>query len=271
MSASYSMTQEIQNPRRDARFYQHKSHFLEFVDPAIGRGLEIGAFDLPLVDPSEGECDFADWNTTEHLKEIARHAVGHHSEFVVPVQFNLLQGYDQVPEGYNWIAASHVIEHVPDLIGWLAKLHSKLKPGGVLFLVIPDKRYIFDMYRRESTLTEALAAYRSGLKHPSFAQVFDYFYYCAPGVIGHDVWAGKPVPSPNLDFAGSLALAERAESSYQDAHCWVLTPDSFHAILRTLIDAKISHLQLEGLRQTAPGGIDFSVVLRRGDERGAME
>lgn len=262
-------TQTTRNPRRDARFHQHKSHFLEYVDPAIGRGLEIGAFDLPLVEPSEGQCDFADWNTTEHLKEVAGRANGHNPEFVVQVQFNLNQGYDQVAESYDWIAASHVIEHVPDLIGGLAQLHSKLKPGGVLFLVIPDKRYIFDLYRRESTLTDALAAHRSGLKHPSFAQVFDYFYYCAPGVIGHDVWAGKPVPSPNLDFAASLALAEKAEHSYQDAHCWVLTPESFATLMRSLIDAQMSNFQLEGLGQTAPGGIDFSVVLRRGAQSSA--
>jgi SAM-dependent methyltransferase len=191
-----------QNPRRDARFHLHRSHFLEYVELSKERGLEIGAFDLPLVEPSEGRCDLADWNSIEYLRDLAERRPGHNPDYVAPVQFKLRQGFDQIPEGYDWISASHVIEHVPDIIGWLTQVHSKLRPGGILFLVIPDKGYTFDIPRRESTFTEALVAHRSALKHPSFAQVFDYFYYSAPGVIAHDVWAGNPVSGPKLDPLG---------------------------------------------------------------------
>jgi SAM-dependent methyltransferase len=255
--------QPSQNPRRDVRFHLHRSHFLEYVDLAKERGLEIGAFDLPLVEPSEGRCDLADWNTAEYLRDLAERRPGHNPEYVAPVQFNLRQGYDQIPEGYDWIGASHVIEHVPDIIAWLTQMHSKLRPGGILFLVIPDKRYTFDIYRRESTFTDALVAQRAALKHPSFAQVFDYFYYSAPGVIAHDVWAGNPVPGPKLDFAESLMLAEKAEHEYADSHCWVLTPDSFLALMRSLTDSHVTNFQLVGLRPTAPNMLDFSVVLRK--------
>jgi hypothetical protein len=255
--------QPCQNPRRDSRFHLHRSHFLEYVDLSSERGLEVGAFDLPLVEPSEGRCDFADWNTAEYLKDIAKSLPGHNPDYVGPVQFDLRQGYDQIPEGYDWIGASHVIEHVPDIIAWLTHMHSKLRPGGILFLVIPDKRYTFDFHRQESTFTDALVAHRSALKHPSFAQVFDHFYYSAPGVIAHDVWAGNPVPGPKLDFAQSLMLAEKAEHAYEDAHCWVLTPDSFLALIRSLTDSHMTNFQLVDLRPTAPGILDFSVVLRK--------
>jgi hypothetical protein len=260
---STGRTQPSQNPRRDARFHLHRLHFLEYVDPSKERGLEIGAFDLPLVEPSEGRCDLADWNSIEYLRDLAERQPGHNPDFVAPVQFNLRQGYDQIPEGYDWICASHVIEQVPDIIGWLSQMASKLRAGGILFLVIPDKRYTYDIYRRESRFTDALLAHRSALKHPSFAQVFDHFYYSAPGVIAHDVWAGNPIPGPKLDFAESLMLAERAEHAYSDAHCWVLTPDSFLALTRSLTDAHMTNFQLVDLRPTAPGMLDFSVVLRK--------
>jgi hypothetical protein len=255
--------QPSQNPRRDARFHRHRSHFLEYVDLSNERGLEIGAFDLPLVEPSEGRCDFADWNTEEYLKDFANRLPGHNPDYVGPVQFNLRLGYHQIPDGYDWISASHVIEHVPDIIGWLTQMHSKLRAGGVLLLVVPDKRYTFDIYRRESTFTDALVAHRSALKHPSFAQVFDHFYYSAPGVTAHDVWAGNPVPGPKLDFAESLMLAEKAEHAYEDAHCWVLTPDSCLALMRSLTDSHMTNFELVDLRPTAPGMLDFSVVLRK--------
>jgi hypothetical protein len=255
--------QPSQNPRRGARFHLHRSHFLEYIDLANECGLEIGAFDLPLVEPSEGRCDFADWNTADYLRDIAKRLPGHNSDYVVPVQFDLRQGYDQILDAYDWISACHVIEHVPDIIGWLALVHSKLRVGGILFLVIPDKRYTFDIYRRESTFTDALVAHRSALKHPSFAQVFDHCYYSAPGVIAHDVWAGNPVPGPKLDFAESLMLAEKAEHEYAEAHCWVLTPDSFLVLMQSLTDSHMTNFRLVDLRPTAPGMLDFSVVLRK--------
>jgi SAM-dependent methyltransferase len=264
MTAGPPVTQGNRNPRRDARFHKHKSHFLEYVDPSVGRGLEIGAFDLPLVEPWEGQCDLADWNTAEYLKDTARRLPGHNPEFVEPVQFNLRQGgYAQIPDRYDWVGAAHVIEHVPDIIGWLMQVSLKLKPGGILFLIIPDKRFTFDVYRRESTFTDALVAYRCSYERPSFAHVFDHYYYSVPGVIAKDVWDGTCVPGPKLDFAASLAQAEKAEHSYQDAHCWVLTPDSLSALMRSLVAAQMTDFQLCDLRPTIPCGIDFSAVLRK--------
>ena len=80
--------QPSQNPRRDARFHLHRSHFLEYVDLSKERGLEIGEFDLPLVEPSEGRCDLADWNTAEFLRDLAKRRPGHNPDYVGPVQFN---------------------------------------------------------------------------------------------------------------------------------------------------------------------------------------
>ncbi|VFU07813.1 methyltransferase domain-containing protein [Methylocella tundrae] len=258
------MTQPSKNPRRDGRFHHHRSHFLYHVDPLTTHGLEIGAFDLPLVEPMEGRCDFADWNTAQYLRDIAKPDTGHNPDFVVPINYNLLEGYDQVPDGYDWVAAAHVIEHVPDIIGWLKQIATKLKPGGILFLIIPDKRYIFDIYRQESTFTDALVAHKSAFKHPSFAQVFDHFYYHAPGLVARDVWIGNSLPGPMLNFANAFSIAEKAELAYEvDAHCWVLTPDSFSALTQSLSNSQMINLRPLDLHPTVFGGLDFSVVLQK--------
>jgi hypothetical protein len=252
-----------QNPRRDARFNLHRAHFLQHVDPTNVYGLEIGAFDLPLVEPHEGRCVFADWNTSDYLKDLARRQAGHNPDFVVPIQYNLKDGYDQIGSEHDWLGACHVIEHVPDVIGWLNQLESKLKIGGVFFLVIPDKRYFYDLFRSESTFTDALVAFRASQARPSFSQVFDHFYYSAPGVVAHEVWAGNAVPGPTLNFTGALALGEKAESEYVDAHCWVFTPQGFSSLIRSIIDARMTGFDLVDLRPTAAGQLDFSVVLRK--------
>src|SRR6185436_9508930 len=48
---------------------------------------------------------------------------------------------------YDWVVASHVVEHVPDLIGWLADLAELTADGAALVLVVPDRRYTFDALR----------------------------------------------------------------------------------------------------------------------------
>ena len=40
---------------------------------------------------------------------------------------------------YDWIIASHVIEHSPDLISFLGQCEMLLKDDGVLSLIVPDK------------------------------------------------------------------------------------------------------------------------------------
>lgn len=127
------------NKRRDYRFSLHHEYFLKFVDPVSTRGLEIGAFDIPFVEPGEGSCDFADFRSYEELLELAKRFDSIDPNYIVRPQFDLRAGYQQIQGLYDWICASHVIEHVPDVIGWLQILSSKLKPNGVLFLVIPEE------------------------------------------------------------------------------------------------------------------------------------
>jgi len=42
--------------RMQPSLHLHRSHFLEYVDLSNECGLEIGAFDLPLVEPSEDDA-----------------------------------------------------------------------------------------------------------------------------------------------------------------------------------------------------------------------
>ncbi len=59
----------------------------------------------------------------------------------------------------DYIVASHVIEHVPDMITWLREIGAILKQSGTVRLAIPDKRYTFDIRRRTSSITDIVDAF----------------------------------------------------------------------------------------------------------------
>jgi Methyltransferase domain len=251
------------NPRRNSTFWIHRNHLAEMVDVSNTRGLEIGAMDLPFVEPGEGHCNFADFRTTEELRELAKHTVGHNPEFVVSVLYNLREGYDGISKTYDWIAASHVVEHVPDLIWWFEALHSKLDPGGVLFLVVPDKRFTFDYHRRLTNLSDLVMAHQQQLRTPSFKQVFDHYFYMTKQIDPGELWKGvRPEPAMR-NYAVAIGRAENALRTYEDAHCSVFTPESFNELMNELTVSGLSKFRLESLRPTPLYQLDFTAVLRR--------
>ena len=59
---------------------------------------------------------------------------------------------------FDYVIASHVIEHAPDMIGWLRQVAGVLRTGGILSLAVPDKRFTFDEGRELTTLDQLLTA-----------------------------------------------------------------------------------------------------------------
>lgn len=74
----------------------------------------------------------------------------------------------------DYVLASHVIEHVPDPVTWLADIRDILAPHGQLRLAIPDRRYTFDFLRRETELHEMLDAYVQRATVPTAHAVLDH-------------------------------------------------------------------------------------------------
>ena len=68
---------------------------------------------------------------------------------IVPVDFLCRDGNIVEATGGNIFdyAVACVIEHTPNLLQFLIDIHKILKPGGQLILIIPDKRFTFDVNR----------------------------------------------------------------------------------------------------------------------------
>jgi len=78
---------------------------------------------------------------------------------------------------YDWIIASHVIEHVPDLIVFLNECDAILKDDGVLSLAIPDKRYCFDHFRPISGIGNVIDNHIRRVSRPSPVIVAEHMLY----------------------------------------------------------------------------------------------
>ncbi len=76
---------------------------------------------------------------------------------------------------FDWIIASHVIEHTPDLIGFLNECEKILSDTGVLSLAVPDKRYCFDHFRETTSLSRVVDANFLKLTNHTPGTAADYY------------------------------------------------------------------------------------------------
>jgi hypothetical protein len=138
---------------------------------------------------------------------------------------------------YDWIVASHVIEHVPDLVSFLVDCEALVRPGGSLVLAVPDKRCCFDILRPISTVGQVLQAHVDGRTRPSPGIIFDDVAY-ARKRNGHIGWSlsERSALQEVRPIGDAWELFERSRKSdvYIDMHCWVFVPSSFRLIVKSL-------------------------------------
>jgi 2-polyprenyl-3-methyl-5-hydroxy-6-metoxy-1,4-benzoquinol methylase len=147
----------------DAVIARKRDRLLGGFDVSGLRGAEIGPLSRPIVRRADSEIYYIDHCTTEELREKYATVPDAHPDRIETVDFVWAEQPLATALGgkapLDFVVASHVIEHVPDLVGWLKEMSSALKVGGRLLLIIPDKRFTFDIYRRLSSLEEISLAY----------------------------------------------------------------------------------------------------------------
>lgn len=174
-----------------------------------------------------------------------------------------------LPEGRDTVAymvASHVIEHVPDLVTWLREVGDVLGAGGSLRLAVPDKRYTFDYLRRTSTLAEVLDAYVRKRRVPSSMRILDFALNfaavdCAKAWRG-EIVATELVRSVSVDRALAYARAAEDDGTYFDTHCWVFTPATFASLMAELADNGLLEFSCDWLQPTRVNTFEFFVAMK---------
>jgi SAM-dependent methyltransferase len=244
-----------------------------FITPDLSntRGIEIGPLAMPLIRKSEGDIRYVDCVDQAELKAKYKDDPNVDIESIVEIdgiwgEHTLAECFPGEPP-FDYVIASHVIEHVPDMIGWLQEIADVLRPGGCLYLAVPDRRFTFDYYRRTSSLAEFIGAYLCGSRRPTPTQVFDQgAYWCT--VDPASAWAKPPNPRDHLNLqtlrqAFQTATAVARQPQYVDVHCWVFTPRSLLETLVALVDLDLLPYRCARFRETPPGELEMALVLEK--------
>lgn len=218
-----------------------------FVAQLHGHGLEIGPLHRPLATRDGVRVDYVDRADAESLKRQFPTL----ADAIIPVDIvDDAERLATVADGrYDFVIASHVIEHMRNPIGAMCQWLRILKPGGLLYLVVPDKRRTFDRRRVRTTLEHMMLDYQE----PSTVRDREHFLEYAVLVHGqsHDA---------------ALAEARRLEAEDYSIHFHVFLPCDVLGLVRWMNDRVVPIEIVQGPvlnPDPDPELVEFHIMLRK--------
>lgn len=138
-------------------------------------------------------------------------------------------------ELYDYVISSHVVEHVPDLLGHMIEVQKVLKPDGAYVVVIPNSKGTGEYFRRLSEESDVIEHFFRGGNSTSPGQNWDYLRKIVKFDGNSDISA-----TPFEGFvrhhtdAEAIQDATRCLKEYVDVHCWVFDRKTFLRTISTL-------------------------------------
>jgi predicted SAM-dependent methyltransferase len=236
---------------------------IKFID-LKGNGLEIGPSYNPIVPKASG-ARIKTIDCLDREKLIQKYSGEKH---ITKEMLDKIEDVDYIWSGetlvdligeenvFDYIIASHFIEHTTDLLGFIQDCEGLLRPNGVLSLIIPDKRYCFDRFKPLTTVGSVLDTHFSNAKFHSPGAIIDNIVYNVTRgdrVLG---WNSKSTEKLNLSFpdirwARELLEEVQRHEKYHDVHRWIFTPKSFTLLLQDLHDLGYHNLFKIGSFETS--------------------
>ncbi|CAN5739031.1 hypothetical protein BH11VER1_BH11VER1_08610 [soil metagenome] len=128
-----------------------------------GEGIEIGALHHPLPVPSGVKVRYVDYKTRE--QNIRNHPELDASKIVETDYVCNGEHLEIIPdETQDFVIANHMVEHCINPLGTIRQFLRVLKPGGLLFISLPDKRYTFDVLRPVTPFSNPAEDYKTDRK-----------------------------------------------------------------------------------------------------------
>jgi SAM-dependent methyltransferase len=206
-----------------------------------GDGIEIGAMHLPLRLPRGARVRYVDYVSTEELLQAYHETLG--SDPPPMVETDVVDDGERLAkfadESVDFAVANHMLEHTEDPIAALGHLLRVIRPGGILFLTLPDARHTFDARRPRTTVEHLLRDHREG---PEVSRREHY-----------EEWARIIECLPEEKVSERVAEFE-AQGTRHHFHVWEL--EDFLALLRAV--------DLPGRLELAQTSYhEFAVILRK--------
>jgi predicted SAM-dependent methyltransferase len=138
-----------------------------------GEGIEVGALHAPLQVPDSVKVHYVDRMSVSDLRK----------QYPELATVNLVEA-DIVDNGetllsiadnsWDFVIANHMIEHCQNPIGALGNFLRVIKPGGLVYMGVPDKRYTFDIDRPLTSLDHLIRDYTEGPEWSKLAHYEEY-------------------------------------------------------------------------------------------------
>lgn len=240
-----------------------------------GVGLEIGPSYNPIAPRSAGfDIRILDHSSRTGLVDKYRAAGLSQTELgrIEEVDYIWTGGpiTDVIPadQRFDFIVAAHVIEHTTDVIGFLRAATDLLAPGGVLSLIVPDKRYCFDRLRPLTTAGQVVEAHLLPSTFHGPAAFIDTHLYSVRNNGAEMVWDRNTALHLQLaqcSWDDARHTIERTVDSdeYNDIHRWVFTPTSLELLLSDLYHLGFTDMRLASLAQN--NSFEFFATLAKAD------
>ncbi|MSU48867.1 MAG: class I SAM-dependent methyltransferase [Opitutus sp.] len=202
-------------------------------------GAEIGAGDSPApgLDPAPIYVDcFKSFGTAPNRADFYGHACA------LPFHSHTL----------DYVIASHVLEHVANPVAALAEWYRVLKPGGIIYLVVPNRRAAWDHQRELTPVTHLLEDFQRGTTARDATHIDEFTEHVDWSLFSPDTPVDE-VPTQRAALARGLhETIARGEDI--NIHFHTFEPANLRELIETLAAAPAGGSGPGRVRQPRPPG-----------------
>lgn len=179
-----------------------------------GDGIEIGALHEPLGISNRARVRYVDRMSVADLRT---HYPELSNQPLVPI--DILDDGEKLSsigdDCVDFVIANHMLEHCEDPLTALSTFLRVVRPGGVIYLAIPDKRFTFDVSREVTSIAHVL---RDHLEGPQCSREEHYLD-----------WVRKVNHKPESEVRAECEVLMKMQYSIH-FHVWTLS--GFASLLR---------------------------------------
>ena len=220
------------------------------LDQVTGSGIEIGAYLSPLPVPATAQVRYVDLFSPEDSRVFYPEA--DNDKAVCPDVIAPADDLSMLGAGSeDFVLCSHLMEHLADPVRALKEWWRVLRTGGLLLLILPDRRFTFDRMREATTLEHLICDHAEGPGHPArLARDQDHNRSWARDVMG--------LADPrHVEFLAELMV----EADYPiHHHCWTLA--DIHELIGWLATSASTAFDTRDSFESMEHG-EFAVLLEK--------